>query len=624
MPSPNPPKVFISYCHEDSDHNNWVENLATALRKAGIESILDKWNSPLGTDINRFMEKSTKCDRVIVVCTPRYAQKANSRKGGVGIEAAIISASMYETLSSHVVIPVLRKGNWDTAVPVFMKGRTGVNFTTQSDISSSFKQLVEDIHGLSTMQAPDISPYSSTNEDLREITQILLNKKTSSNKKGAPSVTIQQTMARTKKAKKTPKSKIKGTAGITSNGCIMVADITNFSSVSRKDVGTFQKDAVAGISKYFWEAIYPKLKKALGGNDINAEVFFMKLLDGAVIVCRQNLYSEFVEISKQWIDYMKTSCSFPVELRIGLHKGNFFVGESSQKPNSSSHIFGTGPNDCDRIARVGDAYNIFASEEFIQEWRGIDSAEVAKLAFPQIGTEAVTVHKKNGKPQLVRFIRRENSGSEEPSYLRKKAMIDDRVHQMILPDLYYNILGYITEKYPKKIKRLSTYGLRVSYYIPSYGNASSSPNYLNLFTRYCGEDELSNICEVNGTTYNILKEKPEGPVGLCYKSYIQGSPKLITQHDLPDPKKKKKEWENAMTLKFNLPKSKVSTMHYRARAFITVPVVFSREELEPLGVLCVDFAHPLTFFSQQFITELAEDIFNDASALLAPLWMLRI
>lgn len=48
------PKVFISYSHDSEEHKEWVLELATNLRKHGIDVILDQWELAVGKDL-RFL-----------------------------------------------------------------------------------------------------------------------------------------------------------------------------------------------------------------------------------------------------------------------------------------------------------------------------------------------------------------------------------------------------------------------------------------------------------------------------------------------------------------------------------------------------------------------------------------
>ena len=84
------PKVFISYSHDTLDHKKWVLDLATKMRASGIDSIIDQWDLKPGDDLPLFMETNLiESDRVLMVCTEKYVQKANAGLGGVGYEKMI-------------------------------------------------------------------------------------------------------------------------------------------------------------------------------------------------------------------------------------------------------------------------------------------------------------------------------------------------------------------------------------------------------------------------------------------------------------------------------------------------------------------------------------------------------
>ena len=74
------PTVFISYSQDSDSHNEWVRKLAEDLKRAGIEPILDQTHLSLGQDITKFMADGiTTADRVLVVCSENYVQRAESR-----------------------------------------------------------------------------------------------------------------------------------------------------------------------------------------------------------------------------------------------------------------------------------------------------------------------------------------------------------------------------------------------------------------------------------------------------------------------------------------------------------------------------------------------------------------
>ena len=90
-----PPRVFVSYAHETAAHNDWVKSLVKDLRGRGVDAIFDEYRVPLGGDFTLFMDSMRTCNRVLLLCTPTYARKANEGSGG----------------SQN--LRVLRGGSWD-------------------------------------------------------------------------------------------------------------------------------------------------------------------------------------------------------------------------------------------------------------------------------------------------------------------------------------------------------------------------------------------------------------------------------------------------------------------------------------------------------------------------------
>jgi hypothetical protein len=89
------PKVFISYSHDTEAHDKWVLDLASDLRKNGVDAVLDQWDLSLGQDTSMFMQRGIlDSDRVILVCTDRYVTRAEGGTGGVGYERLVVTAEV--------------------------------------------------------------------------------------------------------------------------------------------------------------------------------------------------------------------------------------------------------------------------------------------------------------------------------------------------------------------------------------------------------------------------------------------------------------------------------------------------------------------------------------------------
>lgn len=160
------PKIFISYSHDDQDHKKWVLDLATRLRNSGIDAIIDQWELSAGDDLPHFMETQlSTSDRVIMVCTERYVEKANSGSGGVGYEKMIVTSELLSKIDSNKVIPIIKQ-EASSDVPTFLKSKLYIDFSKQDDYEYSFDDLVRTIHGSPLFKKPEIgnNPFKSSEE----------------------------------------------------------------------------------------------------------------------------------------------------------------------------------------------------------------------------------------------------------------------------------------------------------------------------------------------------------------------------------------------------------------------------------------------------------------------------
>lgn len=141
------PRLFISYSWSSDDHQKWVIDLATALREAGVDVVLDKWDLREGHDAHHFMEKmvsDVEIKKVVMVCDRAYAAKANDRSGGVGTETQIISAELYSKQEQDKFVAVLsekdEKGN--AYLPVYYRSRIYIDLSSADVYARNFEQLL--------------------------------------------------------------------------------------------------------------------------------------------------------------------------------------------------------------------------------------------------------------------------------------------------------------------------------------------------------------------------------------------------------------------------------------------------------------------------------------------------
>lgn len=114
-------KVFITYSWEE-DVKNWVISFAQKLKDEKLDVYIDN-DLQFGERLPQFMEKITVSDYVLIICTPTYKNKADSRKGGVGYEGHLISGEILNHSNEHKFIPILRKGTFKESLPNFLAGK---------------------------------------------------------------------------------------------------------------------------------------------------------------------------------------------------------------------------------------------------------------------------------------------------------------------------------------------------------------------------------------------------------------------------------------------------------------------------------------------------------------------
>lgn len=174
----NVPKVFISYSWESKEHSDWVNSLADKLLADGIEAIIDSYDVSPGDRLPEFMESSIKdSDYVIIICTEEYKRKANNREKGVGYESHIISAELYNNHNDRKFIPIIRQGDFNTALPTYLDGKLAIDLRGNPYNETSYKDLIASIFkvkkkpkvGVRPNYLDEYEPISIEGEDIKII-----------------------------------------------------------------------------------------------------------------------------------------------------------------------------------------------------------------------------------------------------------------------------------------------------------------------------------------------------------------------------------------------------------------------------------------------------------------------
>lgn len=151
------PKVFISYSHDTPAHKKWVAELSSKLVSNGVDVILDQWDLVLGDDIPKFMEKAvTEADRVLVICTESYVNKADEGTGGVGYEAMIVTGELVKNLGTSKFIPVIKQTSQEPILPKALSTRYYINLNDDRNFESQFEELLRELHKVPAIKKPPL------------------------------------------------------------------------------------------------------------------------------------------------------------------------------------------------------------------------------------------------------------------------------------------------------------------------------------------------------------------------------------------------------------------------------------------------------------------------------------
>lgn len=168
------PKIFLSYAWGTDEHDKNVILFATDLKKDGVEVVFDKWQLKEGFDTYAFMEKSAtdpSITNVLVLLDPVYAEKADSRIGGVGTETQIISPEVYCEVEQDKFIPVVFERDEDGKIckPKYLRGLLHFDLTQDEKYDVEYQRLVRRLYGIDTIKEPELGNPPAWLEEIPKV-----------------------------------------------------------------------------------------------------------------------------------------------------------------------------------------------------------------------------------------------------------------------------------------------------------------------------------------------------------------------------------------------------------------------------------------------------------------------
>lgn len=141
-----PPRVFVSYSHDDADHIGWVGKLCHALVDQGVSVQSDDNDPARVTDWGRWMSQGiAHADVLIPVCTPRYKERFYAEAGGVPYEGRTLRKELLDG-SAPRIVPVLREGTSAQAIPADFGSGTRCTLCEPGVADPGFAELITTIY----------------------------------------------------------------------------------------------------------------------------------------------------------------------------------------------------------------------------------------------------------------------------------------------------------------------------------------------------------------------------------------------------------------------------------------------------------------------------------------------
>jgi hypothetical protein len=170
---PKPIKIFISYSHDSTKHQQWVLRLSNRLREQGLDCQLDQYINgfpPQGWQ--RWMEKQIEqADFVLIICTPLYLQRykgeafATGLGKGVNFEGVVISQSLYDCYYRNTkFIPVIPDNGSHNNIPLPLKAYS--SYQLMDDYQNLYRVLTAQpaISAPKLGQRQELPPHNGDNK----------------------------------------------------------------------------------------------------------------------------------------------------------------------------------------------------------------------------------------------------------------------------------------------------------------------------------------------------------------------------------------------------------------------------------------------------------------------------
>ncbi|WIY05121.1 TIR domain-containing protein [Amycolatopsis mongoliensis] len=163
-----PPRVFVTYSHDDERHRDLVREFATFLRaEVGIDVRLDQWADDGRRDWSLWaVEQLTEADFVLVIASPDYKRRAEGTEvphlgRGAQFEAAMIRDNITQDLprATRRILPVVLPGRRVEEIPAFLNAHSTTRYEIEEFTMDGVAELLVAFTGVARFALPEIGTF---------------------------------------------------------------------------------------------------------------------------------------------------------------------------------------------------------------------------------------------------------------------------------------------------------------------------------------------------------------------------------------------------------------------------------------------------------------------------------
>jgi hypothetical protein len=164
-----PPRVFITYSHDDERHFDLVREFATFLRTGvGIDVRLDQWADDGRRDWSLWaIEQLAEADFVLVIASPDYKRRAEGTEvpyvgRGAQFEAAMIRDNLTQDLprATRRILPVVLPGRRVEEIPSFLNAHSTTRYEIEEFTLAGVAELLVAFTGVARFSLPEIGTWA--------------------------------------------------------------------------------------------------------------------------------------------------------------------------------------------------------------------------------------------------------------------------------------------------------------------------------------------------------------------------------------------------------------------------------------------------------------------------------